>query len=136
MKGKLINKQGKWIVQYLEAQDAKYMCSQMTTVLELPLHPTNIAGVELMWEPEEDVAYKNVEFKIDMCIGMSYAKLIQPSKSMYDLAAEQPDTEETKEETWDDIFALYFDPFTKDPSVVITPLKDWLKQNYFSPKKK
>ncbi len=146
MKGKLINKKGKWFVQYLEAQDAKYMCSQMTTVLELPLHPTNIAGVELMWEPEEDVAYKNVEFEIDMCIGMSYAKLIQP-KSKEQIIEEYlinntknfGNVKQSKEETWDDIIKVYCNHVGinyKSMSEGDSEFWIWIKQNYFSPKKK
>lgn len=118
MKGKLLLKNKQWIVQYLEAQDAHYMCSQMTDVKELPLHPDDYAIASLL-------SVKNgVEFdKVDTLGQVYYAKLIQPKQ-------------EKIEETWDDIFSEYKRNGTNWASKGDATFLLWLKQNYFSPKKK
>jgi hypothetical protein len=146
MKGKLINKQGKWIVQYLEAQDAKYMCSQMTDVKELPLHPDSVANLEDLEErlelnqlPDNVEVEFEMEYLLQLGGGATHAKLIQPSKMTKESLGKEASAhykDEPKEETWYDIFSEYKRNGTNWASKGDVTFLLWLKQNYFSPKKK
>lgn len=116
MKGKLINKQGNWIVRYIPEyihndRDEIFNCEPDKK--ELPLHPfTN----PYMWGYKEgdEIDFKIVEHKV--------------KDKLVDIAEIIDSKQESEEETWDDIIEAFHEQST------INYFEDYLKANYLSPK--
>lgn len=160
MKGRLINKQGEWFVQYLDNEGKTYLANFNQETKELPLHPNSVANLEDLEERLEiNQLPDNVEVEFEI-VGYikpkfagredktlkDYAKLIQP-KSKEQIIEEYlinntknfGNVKQSKEETWDDIIKVYCNHVGinyKSMSEGDSEFWIWIKQNYFSPKKK
>lgn len=153
MKGKLKHKEGKWFVEYFVKHEFLDVHLDKTEEKELPLHPDSLLSPLTinngLYGMEKDVEFEIIDIVEMKCC---YAKLIQPNsktpmldslaKAIREMPNKFEDDLKTKEETWDDIINTYalttglIPGFTKPNFINRKMLIEWLKEHYFSPKKK
>ena len=116
MKGRLKNKEGRWVIEYLQ---------KLTNVdiwtNELPLHPEDVKNLEIGFTDKftSEVEFEIVKDAPMMSLDVKYAKLL-------------PTKEETQE-SWDEIHQNF------RKSGLDWTLHDvfrWLKEHYLPPVKK
>ena len=128
MKGKLINKDQKWIVQYEEVDNTSFGIAAaiggaiIPSVKELPLHPDDVYSSSLVIGEKGEVEFEIIEVHCAQ-IGFENVKFNHISQKFAKLITRQEESS-----NWDEIFDE-FAQFGKGK------IGDWLKENFKIPER-